>query len=159
MSKSNVVNLAALLDVCVSSVEVAPGKTFTVRPLNLEEMVKLLISNQEAFFHMYAAAVEGQKNDVMNLAPVLMAAPEMAAMVIAIASDQEPLDEAAAAVQARMPAAVQLIALTEIFKLSVPDPKKTYALLSEVMGRLQGFAKSPAKEVLKMSSPETSSKP
>ena len=63
-----------------------------------------------------------------------MSAPDVVAKIIAMASD-EP--ESAPVVEKHMPATVQLIALSEIWALSVPDQKKAAQLLSEVTSLLQ----------------------
>ena len=141
----NVLSIAALLEVSTAEVELSPGKILKVRPLNLQEMIQLLIQNQQAFLAMYSSAVGGNEGQI-NLSPVLLAAPEMVAEVIALASDQEDTAHAAAIIQKQMPATVQLIALERIWTLSVPDPKKTFALLSGVMAQLRRLAPAPKAE-------------
>jgi hypothetical protein len=112
-----------------ADVEVAPDQTIRLRPLTLREMINLFMSEAEAFLGLYAQGVEG-KTGTQELLPFLLASPQLVAKIIAFASD-EP--DQAEAVEKSMPATVQLIALGEIWKLSVPDPKKAQELLSEVM--------------------------
>ena len=57
----------------------------------------------------------------------------MVAEIIALASDEPESVEAVK----KLPATVQLIALAEVWKASVPDPKKARELLSEVTALLR----------------------
>ena len=115
------------------TVDISDEQQIVVRPLSLREMVTLFVDSREVFLPLYAAGVEG-KVDAEQLGPFLLTAPEVVAKIIAMATD-EP--ESARLVETRMPATVQLIALAEIWKASVPDPKKPRELLSEVTTLLQ----------------------
>jgi hypothetical protein len=114
-------------------VDVSDTQQIMVRALNLKEMITLFIESRDAFLPLYAAGLEG-KVDAENLGPFLISAPDVVAKIIALASD-EP--ESAMHVEKNLPATVQLIALSEIWRASVPDPKKARELLSEVTTLLQ----------------------
>lgn len=114
-------------------VDISADQQIMVRPLNLKEIVTLFIESRDVFLPLYAAGVEG-KVTVEDLGPFLLSAPDVVARVIAMATD-EP--ESAALVEKMMPATVQLIALSEIWKASIPDQKKASLLLSEVTRLLQ----------------------
>lgn len=150
MSK-RIVKIADLVNLS-RAVDVGEDQQLMVRALNLKEMVTLFIESKDSFLPLYAAGLEGA--GVESLAPFLLTTPELVAKIIALASD-EP--ESSDLIQSRMPATVQLIALYEIWKASVPDPKKARELLSEVTALLQQgqkLAKSET-ETLEKSSPMT----
>jgi hypothetical protein len=113
-------------------VDISDTEQILVRALNLQEMVQLFIDSREDFLQLYSAGLEGVGPEV--LAPFLLSSPKLVATILALASD-EP--ESAAIIQQRMPATVQLIALYEVWKASVPDPKKARELLSEVTALLR----------------------
>ncbi len=115
-----------------SFIGISETEQIQVRPLNLKEMVTLFVESQDLFLPLFAAGLDGATPEALG--PFLLSAPELVARIIAFASD-EP--ESADEVQLRMPATVQLIALYEIWKASVPDPKKARELLSEVTALLQ----------------------
>jgi len=114
-------------------VDISDTEQIMVRALNLREMVGLFVDSRDVFMPLYVASLDGA-NTVEALGPFLISAPEVVAKIIAMATD-EP--ESAAVVERMMPATVQLIALSEIWKASVPDQKKATQLLSEVTGLLQ----------------------
>lgn len=114
-------------------VDISEDEQIMVRALNLREMVELFIDSRDVFLPLYAAGVEGTVN-AEGLGPFLLTAPEVVAKIIALASDEPGSTDV---IQKRMPATVQLIALSEIWKLSVPDAKKARELLSEVTTLLQ----------------------
>jgi hypothetical protein len=113
-------------------IDVSDDQQICVRPLNLREMVQLFVDSRDVFLPLYAAGASGTTSEA--LAPFLMSSPELVAKIIAIACDEPDSVEA---VEQHMPATVQLIALAEIWKLSVPDQKKATLLLSEVTSLLQ----------------------
>lgn len=134
-------------------VDISDDQQIVVRALNLREMVTLFIESQDVFLPLYAAGIDG-KADAEHLGPFLLSAPDVVAKIIAMASN-EP--ESAATVEQNMPATVQLIALAEIWKASVPDQKKASQLLSEVTGLLQRLSEKAEvdQKLLVTSSPTT----
>ena len=132
MAQKTVVKIADLAQLG-RTVDISEDQSIWVRPLNLREMVSLFIDSREVFLPLYAAGLDGNVT-ADSLAPFLLSAPEVVARVIAMASDDP---ESAPVVEKLMPATVQLIALSEIWKASVPDQKKATQLLSEVTALLQ----------------------
>jgi hypothetical protein len=130
-------------------VDISEDQQIMVRALNLREMVSLFIDSRDTFLPLYAASLEGV-NTVEALGPFLLTAPEVVAKIIAMATD-EP--ESAAVVEKNMPATVQLIALSEIWKASVPDQKKANQLLSEVTKLLQKLSERSGSSIQPPSSP------
>lgn len=114
-------------------VDISDDQQIMVRALTLREMISLFIESREVFLPLYAAGIEG-KTDAETLGPFLLSAPDIVAKIIAMASD-EP--ETAPLIEQKMAATVQLIALSEIWQVSVPDQKKARLLLSEVTSLLQ----------------------
>lgn len=133
MAEKKKAKLADLAQLETASIDLNATQQFDVRALTLREMVILFVESRDSFLPLYAAGLKGVKGSE-SLAPFLVSSPDLVAKIIAFASD-EP--ETWQIVQKRMPATVQLIALYEIWKLSVPDPKKAQELLSEVMALLQ----------------------
>jgi hypothetical protein len=130
-----VVKIADLAQL-TSTVDVSDDKQIVVRALSLREMVKLFVESYDAFMPLYAAGLSGDFS-VEKMAPFLLTSPEVVAKIIAMASD-EP--DSADKVEQHMASTVQLIALAEVWKLSVPDPKKASLLLSEVTRLLQSLS-------------------
>jgi hypothetical protein len=124
------------------SIAISDDEQIMVRALNLHEMVTLFIDSKDLFLPLYVAGIDGDLT-AEALAPFLLTAPELVARIIALASD-EP--ESAPIIQSHMPATVQLIALFEVWKASVPDPKKARSLLSEVTALLQKVMEKGAEE-------------
>lgn len=118
-------------------IEISDEMSIEVRPLPVKTMVNLLVNQTDKFIELYSLGAEG-KLTAKDLGPFLVAAPRLVADIIALASG-EP--EKAEEVENYMPASVQLIALGEIWKLSVPDPKKAKELLSGVTSLLQKLFK------------------
>lgn len=113
-------------------VEVSEGKFLELQPLSLEEMCELLVNNQELFLTLYAQ-VSTNESVEKKIGLLLLSAPEFVAKIIAMAAKAVGQEKAIR----RLPPTVQLIALHELWKASVPDPKKAGELLSEVMGQLR----------------------
>jgi hypothetical protein len=113
-------------------VEVAEGQFIRMHALTLQQMIELFLEAQDEFLPLYAAGLDGLS--VETLAPFLLSSPVLVAKIIAIASDDA---ENFVTVQKHMPATVQLIALAEVWKASVPDAKKAQELLSEVTALLR----------------------
>lgn len=122
-------------------VDISATQQIMVRALTLREMVQLLIESKDAFLSLYAAGITA---DVESLAPFLLSAPELVAKIIALASDEPDMADK---VERGLGGPVQLIALTEIWKVSVPDPKKALELLSEVTALLRNANEKREKEL------------
>lgn len=133
-------------------VDISDTQQILVRALNLREIVTLFIESQDVFLPLYAAGIEG-KATPDELAPFLLASPGLVAKIIAMASDDP---DSAATVEHMMPATVQLIALSEIWKASIPDQKKASELLSVVTDLLQKLEKRANEERQKTLSLQTS---
>jgi len=131
------------------TVDISETQSIEVRALNLREMVKLFIDSQEVFLPLYAAGIDG-KVSAEELGPFLLSAPDVVARIIAMASDDP---DSAPVVEQRMPATVQLIALSEIWRASVPDQKKAALLLSEVTTLLQKLSEKSGSPVQPLPSP------
>lgn len=110
-------------------VEVSPGKFLEVHHLSLEEIVKLFWVYQNTFLAIYAEGTNAKP----NYEPIMLAAPDMVADIIAIGAGAVGQEEDIK----RLPGTVQLIALRKIWAMSVPDPKKLQESLSGVMGELR----------------------
>ena len=110
-------------------IEIQPDKAIEVFPLNLSQIAKLFFTYNDAFLSLYA---EGDKQ-APNYTTLLVAAPEMIAEIIAYGARQEDSVQ----LIAQLPGTVQLIAISAIWKLSVPDPKKLKEALISLMGELQ----------------------
>jgi len=134
--EKHVMKLADLAQLGVE-VEVAPTQFIKVRGLSLNEMVGLFVRQTESFLTLYAQGMEG-KADIKDLTPFLLTCPTMVAEIIALATD-EPQEVNNAM---KLPGTVQLIALSEIWKLSVPDPKKAQELLSVVTALLRSLVQN-----------------
>jgi hypothetical protein len=132
MAPKQVIKIADLAQLS-RPVDISEDQQIMVRALNLREMVSLFIESREVFLPLYAASMDGKVN-AEDLGSFLLTAPEVVARIIAMATD-EP--QSASVVETKMPATVQLIALSEIWKASVPDQKKAAQLLSEVTKLLQ----------------------
>ena len=130
-------------------VEVSTGNFLPIRPLYLDEMINLFLGYRSTFLSMYATSIDADAG--IGFAPFLTVAPELVAKIIALASDTEGQEDDIKL----MPATVQLIALHDIWKLSVPDPKKAAELLSEVTGQLLKLKEKQKSETLKSDSPQT----
>lgn len=112
-----------------AKVEVSPGKFLELNPLNLQQIVKLFWAYQDAFLSIYA---EGSKA-APQYETLLFATPEMCVDIIAMAADAVGQEDDIR----KMPGTVQLAALAECWRISVPDAKKLKESLSGVMAGLQ----------------------
>ena len=135
-------------------VDVSETEQIEVRALNLREIITLFVDEKDAFLPLYSAGLDG-KVTVEQLGPFLLTSPALVARIIAMASD-EP--ESAPDVEKNMAATVQLIALSEIWQISIPDQKKARQLLSEVTSLLQKASDEEKQKALaqQTSSPTTS---
>lgn len=116
-----------------AEVEIAPEQWIRVRALSLSEMIQLFLGHVDDFLSLYNKGAEGAL-EVKDLLPFLLASPRLVGEIIARAAD-EP--DGVDAVVNKMAATSQLIALQEIWRLSVPDQKKAKKLWSEVTALLQ----------------------
>ena len=112
------VNIADLLTQKIE-VQVAEGKFLELRPLNLKEMITLLLTNKELFIGLYSQ-FQAEGSVEQKVGGLLLAAPEFIAQIIAMGADAVGQEE----MIMRLPPTVQLIAVHDLWKASVPDPKK-----------------------------------
>lgn len=110
-----------------------------VHGLSTGDITRLLMVYKKEFLGLISSA---GGNGGPDYAGVMLTAPDMVADIIAMASDAVGQEEDVK----RLPGPVQLAALLEIWRLSVPDVKKLKESLSMVMGQL-GVLQSPAKPV------------
>lgn len=112
-------------------IEVQPGKAIEVNPLTLEQVAKLFWEHQDSFLTLFQTG----NSESPNFGPLVVAAPRMVAQIIAYGAGSE--DQAAIDSAVKLPATVQLIALANIWRMSVPDPKKFKEALSGLMVELR----------------------
>jgi len=130
-------------------VEISPGKMLPLRPLSLQDIVKLLLTHKDSFLAAYAESTAKVKPDYGKF---LLSAPLMCVDIIALSADADGQQEDIK----RIPGTVQLIALSSIWKVSVPDPKKLKESLSEVMDELRRLSDQNEKETKTQPSVEAS---
>lgn len=119
-------------------VSISEEEEIAVRPLTLAEMLDLFYHFRTDFVKLYGSFMAGGHD--LDIGPVLMASPALAARIIAQSTGAKTEEEIAAAANAvfnAMPGTVQLIAIKKIWDISVPDPKKLGELLSVVTEQLQ----------------------
>jgi hypothetical protein len=152
MSEKKMVKISDLFQK-PEQIEVNPGQFLEVQGIPLSDIVAMLWSNQEAFLSIYASGQQEKPNYAM----MLISAPHMVAQVIAAGADAKGQEEDIE----RLPAAVQLIALATIWKMTAPDPKKLQECLSTVLAELRTLLKPKANAVDPelLSKPEPSSSP
>ena len=143
-----IVKLSEVIPV-TAIVEVAEGTAIELRPISLENIVELFWGFQDAFISLYA---EGN-NENPNFAALVAAAPELVATAIAYSAGEK---DSVNAVK-MLPATVQLIALTEVWKLSVPDVKKLKEVLVDLSKQI-AKAKTDLAQTESVSKIETSLK-
>ena len=113
------------------------GKEVNVYPLTITDMVAFMMGYKADFLQLYSrldmnkTALEFADDPDINIQ--IMHAPRMFAEIIAVSTGDASV---APAVEKQLSQRVQLIALHQIWKISVPDPKRQADLLSEVMGKL-----------------------
>jgi hypothetical protein len=107
-------------------VEVGTG-TLVVNALDLKGITRVVQKHRETILHLIATAQKGKP----DFAGALEQAPDMVATIIALAADAEGQEEDIR----KLPGTVQLTAMAEIWKVSVPDVKKLLSSLSGVMAR------------------------
>lgn len=150
MDKKELLTLSDLLGIG-SEVEVSPGKWIKVKALGLKEIIDLFLRYSESFLGLYSAGVEGNLS-AETLTPFLLSCPDMVAEIIAKAMG-EP--EQSDIVKSHMAGTVQLIALKEIWELSVPDAKKAGELLSGVTAQLQKLSSNIVKKTPASTEPDS----
>lgn len=96
-------------------------KSFEVSGLTMEHISKLLRDN----FDLITTFMEG---DTIDFKAMAISAPELVAMIIAMASDAEGQEQSIK----KLPFVSQVEALKSIWELTVPDVKKLKELLSGV---------------------------
>ena len=103
-----------------------------VRGLTLPEIVELISDHRDDFVRLMILARGG----VPNFVEMIEMAPMMVQMILACAtgSKGDPVEETAVA---QLPAGVQLIAMTEIWKLTVTDQKKIQGLLYGALAEMR----------------------
>jgi hypothetical protein len=103
-----------------------------VRGLALPELVELIANHRNDFIQMLVLLRAGTQ----NLVEVVQMAPQMVSDIVCYATNSkgDPDEEAAVS---QLPAGVQLIAMTEIWKLTVTDQKKIQDLLLKAMAEVR----------------------
>jgi hypothetical protein len=114
-------------------------KFLEVRGLALPEVVELISNYRSDFVRLLILAREG----LPNFTEVVDVAPKMVQDILCYATNSkgDPDEEDAVA---QLSAGVQLIALSEIWKLTVTDQKKIRDLLSGAMAELRKLNASAA---------------
>ena len=103
---------------------------FEVNGLTLPQVTKLISRHKTEFARLLVMGADGQP----NYAEIVDVAPQMVSEIIAMAAGvADEFDEVQAIGQ--LPAGVQLIALSEIWRLTVVDPKNFQALLQTLIER------------------------
>lgn len=108
------------------------GGDFEVFPLTLDDIGALLTK--------YRTHVEELLGGDVNIDSILKDAPDFAAEIIALAS-REPLEMAVKTVQG-LPFSTQVIALNEVWGLTVYDPKELMAVINGLLSSM-GAAELP----------------
>lgn len=122
-----------IADLLPSPVSLKVGRgELVLHPLTLSDIVGLLKDHKESFVAMYAAGSRGTN----EWASFIAQTPDLVADVIATSAEAKGQQKDIK----RLPGAVQISALVEIWNLSVPDAKKLIESLSEVTGGLQRLA-------------------
>jgi len=110
--------------------EVPVGRgSIKLHALSLQDIVRLMYTYEKSFLQIYA---EG-KSGTANYAPIVAAAPQMVVDIITMSAGAKGQEEDVK----RIPGPAQVVCLAEIWRLSVPDPKKLKESLSALMGELK----------------------
>lgn len=119
----------------------------TIRPLGLEEVMRLLVVHREQFVSLWT---EAQK-DEPDYAVFGAGSKQMVAEIIALASGRmDEIDDIL-----RMPGTVQVVALADILQLSVPDPKKLLEAIHAVLATVHRLRKDSPQPQPSVASPMT----
>lgn len=136
------VKISDLLPI-TSSIRISDTQSLEVRALSFEEITRLVWVYKDVVVSMFG---ESQNLKDVSYERFLMAAPELCADIIAMGADaigqQDDIK--------RLPGTVQLIALTEIWRLSVPDPKKLLESLTKILGELRELSKNKGGDVVEL---------
>lgn len=106
------------------------GKDVELQPLTLEQIIKLLTIYREEIIMMFSDSLQGE----LNMVTMVATAPRMVADIIAYGLNAE--DQVQDIM--KLPGFTQVELLAEIWKVSIPEPKKLFSLLSEAMAGMQG---------------------
>lgn|ERR1035437_2292108 len=115
---------------------VVSGKSIEIQPLSLEQIVKLLAIYREEIIMMFSDSLSGE----LNMVTMVATAPRLVADIIAYGMDA---DDQVNDIM-KLPGFTQVELLAEIWKVSIPEPKKLFSLLSEAMGGLNGAEINPS---------------
>lgn len=112
------------------------GKDVEIQPLSLEQIVKLLAIYREEIIMMFSDSLSGE----LNMVTMVATAPRLVADIIAYGMNaDDQVDDIM-----KLPGFTQVELLAEIWKVSIPEPKKLFSLLSEAMAGLSGAGISPS---------------
>jgi hypothetical protein len=109
------------------AIPVGGGNELMVKPLSMDAIVSVIKDYREPILQLIATAQQGKP----DFAAALTMAPNMVASIIAFAADAQGQEEDVK----QLPGPVQIHAMAEIWKASVPDVKKLIDSLSGVMGQ------------------------
>jgi len=112
------------------------GKDVTIQPLTLEQIIKLLTIYREEIILMFSDSLSGE----LNMVTMVATAPRLVADIISYGIDAEDQVEDIM----KLPGFTQVELLAEIWKVSIPEPKKLFSLLSEAMAGMQGAGINPS---------------
>lgn len=112
------------------------GKDVEIHPLSLEQIVKLLAIYREEIIMMFSDSLTGD----LNMITMVATAPRLVADIIAYGMDA---DDQVNDIM-KLPGFTQVELLAEIWKVSIPEPKKLFSLLSEAMAGLNGVGVNPS---------------
>lgn len=129
---------AKIADLLPMPVEVSVGKgKLVLRHLELQEIVQLLFQHSDTFLAMYMES----ESPAPNYFKFLTLAPDLCATTIAMASD----DLENANDYRKLPFSVQLIALEQVWRISVPDPKGLGEMFKNLMNELKHLSEQAEK--------------
>lgn len=109
------------------------GKPATFLPVvgvSLEQIGTMLVRHKAAMLKL----MDSQKAGSVDMSILMNEAPSLALDIIAFGADADGQQEDIR----RLPAAVQLIALAEIWRLTAPEPKKFFDALFSMVEALTG---------------------
>ncbi len=120
----------------ISRVIKVSGKSIEIHPLSLEQIIKLLTIYREDIIMMFSDSVNGE----LNMVTMVVTAPRLVADIISYGINAEDqVDDIM-----KLPGFTQVEILAEVWKISIPEPKKLLNLLSEAMAGMQGIGVNPS---------------